>query len=276
LRSSIADYEVIEASPPGGMLAASYLCRPPARLKRTGPVVVSEVAVGADGWAATVDVLVRLARQRVDHLVGLVEAGPDPAGAGAYLVSEPAPGGSLQHPVTPLDEAGRAAAVAVAARAAHALHEIGVAHGSICPAAVVLTGSGPALAPPAPEAAAGLAARAGSWPRLVAVDPDLLRGEAPSRGSDIWSLGATLHGALSQAALYPGIDADPPVTAVQRILFTSPDPDPTLPPRLLAVVRQCLQPDPADRPPTALRVAELVDRSLGATDERAPAPGDGG
>jgi len=92
------------------------------------------------------------------------------------------------------------------------------------------------------------------------MDPDLLSGEETSRSSDVWALGATLHTALSDRPLYPGIDKDAAVTAVQRILFTRPDVDPDIPPEVADVIRSCLEPDPAARPATA---DELADRLQG-------------
>ena len=61
---------------------------------------------------------------------------------------------------------------------------------------------------------------------VALLDPALLRGEEPSRSSDIWALAATLHGLLSSRPLYPAIAGDPGVTAVQRVLFTRPEIDP--------------------------------------------------
>jgi serine/threonine protein kinase len=90
------------------------------------------------------------------------------------------------------------------------------------------------------------------------MDPDLLCGEAPSRSSDIWSLGATLHLAASERPLFPGIDADEPVTAVQRLLFTRPEIDRDLDPVVAETVAACLDPDPDARPGTAAEVAERL------------------
>jgi eukaryotic-like serine/threonine-protein kinase len=117
---------------------------------------------------------------------------------------------------------------------------------------------GGALAPPPLDLPAGALIRMADWRDVVTLDPNLLAGEDSSRASDIWSLGATLHMALSDRPLYPGIEADAPVTAVQRILFTRPEVDPDLPPEVADVIRTCLQPDAGVRPSTAGEVADRL------------------
>ena len=258
---AIADYEVVE---PWGGAQGRYLCRPPARLGRQGRVMVSQLAVDAEGWQQLSDSLVRLAAASEGRLLEMVEAGQDPGGGGAFVVSE-APNGSLAEPGREMDRRDTVGAVEAAARAAHALHEAGLAHGFIHPGSVLLTDRGPALDLPRLDSADGEVIRVGRWQELVATDPELLAGEAPGRGSDIWSLGATLHCSLSRRPLFPGIEADEPVTAVQRVMFTRPEPDPDLPEGLRDLIASCLSPDPADRPPTALAVAE---RLAGAEVER--------
>jgi hypothetical protein len=91
----------------------------------------------------------------------------------------------------------------------------------------------------------------------VVLDPSLLRGEDPSRSSDIWALATTLHGLLSPRPIYPGIDEDPSVTAVQRILFTRPEVDPALPLGISESLAACLADDPGER---VLSADEFADR----------------
>lgn len=260
LRSSIADYEVIESGAAGPAGGDSYLCRPPARLRLEDPVAVTELGVDATRWQQLADLVVRLANVVSPDMLRLLEIGPDvcPETVGVYLATESAPGGSLARPVGELDRAGRFGAVAAAARAAHAMHEAGLAHGSIWSARVLLTDRGPALAPPRLDAPAGVVTAFSSWAELATVDPDLLSGEYPSRSSDIWSLGSLAHGALSDQPLYPGIQHDEAVTAVQRVLFTRPEIDSRLPAEAAEIVTACLERDPAARPETALEVAERL------------------
>lgn len=264
MRSSIADYEVLETLESTGGSPQRYLCRPPSRLGWDDAVEVVELRVDPAVVHQWSDLAVRMAAAGDEGLRVLLEVGPDPSGAGAYLSSEAAPGGTLAGPAEGGEPAAGSltgiAAVAAAARGAHALHEVGLAHGAICPESVHLTARGPVLSPPALDGPAGWVVDASSWLRLSTVDPDLLRGEGASRSSDVWSLGATLHRALSARPLYPGIDRDQPVTAVQRIMFTRPEPDPSLDPEVREIITSCLAVDPADRPETASDLADRLQR----------------
>lgn len=259
MRSSVADYEVMEplehalGRPPG------MLCRPPRRLGIPDEsVMVSPLAVDAGGWRELVEVLTRFSSVASEGLLYLVEVGPDldPEGHGVYLASEATSGGCLVSPSTPAGLSQRVRAVAAGARGAHALHEAGIAHGAISPRSVYLTERGGALGPPPLDAPSGAVADISEWRVLVSVDPDLLAGHEPSRCSDIWSIGATLHTALSGKPLYEGIDRDPPVTALQKVLFTRPSIDPDLPGNLADTIASCLQVDPDSRPRTAAEVAD--------------------
>lgn len=263
MRSSIADYEVIRALPSTAAGQARYLCRSPERLGLDySPVVITELAVDAAGWRDLAGYLTRLAGVRSDRLLTLYEVGPDldGEGAGVYLASESAPGGSTEDPREPLDTGDRIRAVAEAARGAHAMHEAGLAHGSIDSRAILLTGHGAVLEPPTPGRPAGEVARMQSWREVIGFDPALLRGEEPSRSSDIWALAATLHGLLSATPLYPGIVDDPGVTALQRIIFTRPQVDPNLPAEVVDTISACLADDPDERP---LSANEFADRLSG-------------
>jgi serine/threonine protein kinase len=222
--------------------------------------LITEVDVDASQWNALVEKLTRWSGVPADGLLKLLEAGPDldPVGTRVYLASEYPPGGRLGEPGAGLDLPARVQALAAAARGAHALHEAGMAHGAINLSTVVLTERGGALAPPPVDRRAGLVTQIIDWRDFVTIDPDLLCGEAASRTSDIWSLGATLHLAASERPLFAGIDADPPVTAVQRLLFTRPEIDPGLDPALAETVAACLDPDPEARPATAAEVADRL------------------
>jgi len=260
LRSSVADYQVIRALPSTGAGQSRYLCRPPQRLDQDdGHVMITELGVDAAGWRELASALSRLAAVGYARSLALIEVGPDldPGGAGVYLASESAPGGSVARPTTPLDPVAQTRAVAEAARGAHALHETGIAHGSIDGRSILLTERGAVLAPPVLGGPPGAVARMTDWRDVVVLDPAILRGEQPTRSSDVWALAATLHGLLSSKPLYPDIDRDPNVTVVQRILFTRPDIDRTLPGGLVETLSACLADDPSDR---LLSAEELADR----------------
>lgn len=250
----IADYEVME---PWGRSGSRYVCRPPARVGIDGYVLVSELAVDAEAYPQLGDQLARLAATPGADLLAAIEVGPDPAGGGAFVATELA-FDSVAEAGARRRRSRQLAALEVAARSAHALHEAGLAHGNIRPDTVFFTDHGPVLDLPRLDLAGGLLVTIGDWSDLLTIDPELLGGEAPSRRSDVWALGATLHGALSDRPLYPGIEGDEAVTAVQRVMFTRPEADPVLPAGVRDLVMSCLAADPADRPPTAAEVADRL------------------
>ena len=260
LRSSVADYRVVQGLPSTSTGLARYLCQAPDRLGLgEANVMVTELAIDAAGWRELIGNLSRLSGVESPHLLRLIEVGPDldPAGAGVYLVSEAAPGGSIGEPVESLDASARVKAVAEAARGAHMLHECGLAHGSIDSRSIFLTSRGGALGPPSLGGPPGVVTRMRDWRDVAPLDPALLRGEDPSRSSDIWALATTLHGLLSARPLYAAIESDPGVTAVQRVLFTRPEVDPALPAGIADSLAACLADDPGER---LLSADEFADR----------------
>jgi serine/threonine protein kinase len=260
LRTSVADYPVIEALPSTGTAQARYLCQTPERLELDdATVMVTELAVDASGWRELIGNLSRLAGVESPHLLRLIEVGPDldPSGAGVYLVSEAASGGSIGDTAESLEPTTLVRAVAEAARGAHTLHECGIAHGSIDSRSIFVTSRGGALGPPTLGGQAGVVARMREWRDVAVLDPALLRGDDPSRSTDIWALATTLHGLLSPRPLYAGIEADPVVTAIQRVLFTRPEIDPSLPAGIAESLAACLADDPGER---ILSAEEFADR----------------
>ena len=223
--------------------------------------MVTELAADAGAWRDVTARLSALASVASADLLALLEAGPDldADGTGVYLASEAATDGSADDPAVPLDAGAKFAAALAAARGAHALHEVGIAHGSIDARALLLTERGPVLGPPRFGGPSGVVATARDWREVATLDPALLRGEPPSRSSDVWALACTVHDLFSDRPLHPGIEGDSLLIAVQRVSFTRPTVDPDLPAGMRAVLSSCLAADPADRPATA---AEFADRLL--------------
>lgn len=281
MRASIADYKVREP----WARAGRYVCEPPDRLNRPGPVMVFELGVDAEGWPQLCDHLVRLAS--VSGMLEVIEVGPDLETGGVFLVTEPAvpawpmPSSTVQAEsgkpgphIGQRPDLGETAgvgeapglgevidAVVAAARCLHDLHEAGLTHGAVHRDAFLRTGRGTVLDLPVLDGPPGQVTRTGSWVQLVATSPELLAGEPPSRSSDVWALGASLHTLLSPEPLFVGVDRDEPVTAVQRIMFTRPEMDRSLPAAVSQVIRECLAADPADRPADAAAVADRLTAS---------------
>jgi len=259
LQSPVAGFNVVGRADPVASAPSAYLCTPVNRPDLPAAVVVS-VLVGCASRRQEISKRLDCAPFHGSKFsLTLYELLVEDGSEDLHLVSEPASGGTLARPEAPLDERSKALAVAAAARAAHELHEAGIAHGSISPGTTFLTEAGARLGPPDLMSRPGRVAGAAPGSLLSCVDPGLLRGEPPSRASDVWSLGASLHLSLSRAALYPDLDADEPVTALQRVLYGRPRLDPALPGPLLDVIRSCVTSDPSNRPDSALAVAERLE-----------------
>jgi hypothetical protein len=229
--------------------------------------MVTELALGADRWPALVETLARFSSLDDDHLVRVIEVGPDLDGSppGVFLATELAnpmadtvvaggsPPGGEGSDAGMLVRAVRDAAIGV-----HALHEAGIAHGSVDPHHVARTDRGGVLWPPPLDDPQGLVKRCNDWRSFTTVDPALLAGWPPDRSSDVWSLGALLHLVLSARPLYPGIESDSPPAAVKRVMFSRPQVDQAIAPDLAEVIQSCLLRNPGLRPTGADVVAEAI------------------
>ena len=261
-RRGIADYELVR--PLGeGSFGETYLAKRPKRV----PVDDEFLAVKVFTGRTTDDSFRRATRQlRIfatvgsPHLVRLFDAGQD--GGNFYYAMEYLPLGSLASPARPLEHDHVLRAVADAARAAHALHEAGYVHQDIKPANVLLVDDGGRLSD------LGLAqilnpgqtvTSMGALGSVEFMDPAIMRGERASRASDIWSLGMTLHRALSGVGVYGELPERDPLLAIRTVLNTEPAVSATLAPTEAAVVRACLDPDPAARPATGALLAARID-----------------
>ena len=204
-REGIADYRFTRMLGTGNH-GAFYLAPRPERLPVSEELVAVKVLSGTSSektFRRATRELAAFAAVNSPYLVVLYNAGQD--GSELYYSMEYVAGGSLAHPAGPVPPGAARTAVAHAARAAHALHEAGIAHNDIKPGNVLLDVNGGKLAD------LGLSkvlrpgvtiTGLGSSASVEFLDPALLRGEAPSRGSDIFALGATLHWVLAGKGLY--------------------------------------------------------------------------
>jgi serine/threonine protein kinase len=168
-------------------------------------------------------------------------------------------------PARPLPREATLTALEHAARAAHALHEAGMAHGDITPANVALY--------EAPDGTVGgklsdlgltrfltpgnTMTGMGRPSSVEFTDPDILAGAVPSRRTEVWSLGATAHRALSGSGLYGELPDSQPLLAIRRVLAKPAELDPALAAADRAVVADCLAAGAA-RLATAEQVADRL------------------
>jgi serine/threonine protein kinase len=264
----VADYEIVESvSGEDGELM--FTAVPPRRLGLSSERVllkVVEIQLETKQLHRAAEELRILAAVKSPWLVDLYDAGQD--GDKLFYSMEHPSRGTLEVPAEPLTDDEKLSAVADAARGAHALHEAGVAHRNIRPSCILLYSSGAKLAD------LGMAKHldAGTSVSMLPdvsdiefVDPAIITGEIPSRASDVWSLGATLHWAMSGGQLlHPGRAGLDPFAAMRRVLTEPPLISPDLPPAIAALVVSALSRDPADRPATAADLASDIDGLVGA------------
>jgi eukaryotic-like serine/threonine-protein kinase len=261
-RDGIADYKFVRQLGTGSH-GVFYLAYPPERLPVAAEFVAVKVLSGdssqdAFRWAHRE--LAAFAAVSSPYLVTLYDAGQQ--GGDLYYSMEYLRGGSVAVPEEPLDRSTALRAMAQAARATHALHEAGIAHRDIKPGNVLLYPGGAKLAD------LGLShvmrpgatvTRMGSAGDIGYLDPGLIRGDRPSRASDVFSLGATLHYAVAGEGLYGPLPDDDPLLAVRRVISHPPVISAHVDPDVREVIAWAIAPNPAERPVTALQLAERIE-----------------
>ena len=195
----LADFRVVRLIGEGNH-GRFYLAHPPARLGIDDEFVAVKVFAGQcseDAYRRGTRELRAFAAVDSPYLARVYDAVLED---NFLYAMEYFPLGSLAAPARPLTRDEVLRAVEHAARAVHALHEAGLAHGDVKPGNVMLHEDGGKLSD------LGLArvftrgaALTGMAPETSVefLDPSLLLGDPPSRSTDLWALGATLHRALS-------------------------------------------------------------------------------
>ncbi len=255
---TFANYELLRELATGNH-GTFHLARPPAEL---GLDADDEVAVkildrhASDNefkrMGAELQILLDLDHP---HLVPVLDAGHD-QGRLYYTTPYYPDGGLPAGPAT--DPQLVATVVADAAEAVHALHDRGVAHRDIKPSNILLADGRGRLADLG--VANYLDARftaTGARPvgTLIYSDPRLIHGDSPGRSSDIWSLGATLHMALTGVSLIGDIPNTHLAEAIEYVLNAEARIHPSCPPPLAAIIGRAGQVDRLDRYPTAEEMA---------------------
>ena len=180
-------------------------------------------------------------------------------GGATYYAMDLVPGETLrarlerESRVPPLESAGLCRALAATLTA---LAEVEVVHGDLKPANVILGPDGPVLVD------FGLSRRVGGPARerggtLTYLAPEVIRGGESTPHSDVYSLGTILFELLSGRLPYPGQGSE---SAALKVEGAPPDLTPLLerddvPPGLLAIVEEALEPDPGRRTPRASQMA---------------------
>lgn len=256
----LGDYEIIRAFSEGGH-GRFYLATPPARLGLTDAVVVKVVPGSQEsGFRRFTRELKLFARVNSPHLVKLYDAGQTEESF--FYSMEWCQGGTLEHPAAPLSKAAKLRAIADAARAAHDLHEAGIAHRDLRPGNILLRADGSACLGDLGLAQLGSGSVTSMAPMasIGFVDPKLITGDTASRASDIYSLGAVLHWALTGKHIHPGVEGVDPMMAVRSVLRQPPHVHRDL---LTAeeadLVLACTSANVEQRPATALEVAVLIE-----------------
>jgi hypothetical protein len=258
--TKFADYELIEQLAPGNH-GTFYKARPPARLG----LDASEVAVKILDRHATNNEFKRMAAElrvllELGHprLAEVLDAGHE--GGRLYYTTRFYHEGPLRvGPCAEGDVAVIAAVVADAAEAAHALHEIGVAHRDIKPSNILLAaGRGHLSDLGVANYANADFTTTGASPvgTLAYADPRLIHGDPAGRASDVWSLGATLHAAVTGSQLLGQIPNTHLVAAIEHVLRAEVTVAPHCPAAIAAVVARATRPDRTERYATAAELAE--------------------
>ncbi len=263
----IADYVFLENLGEGNH-GAFYLARTPDRLGVDSAFCAVKVLgqrASADGFRRMANELRLFASVDSKHLVQIFDAGHHD-GVLYYSTAYYDRGSLASTRNASLAPAQVVTAVAEAARGAHALHEVGVAHRDIKPGNVLLTPEGAVLSD---LGLAQLLSRGatltglGPIGTLAFMEPGVARGEEASRASDIWSLAATLLMALTGKGPFPELPTDNLLHALAHLLHEPTRVPTDLDPEVRRVVVAALDRDRTARPATALEFARQLERAIG-------------
>jgi len=261
-RAGIADYRFVRHLGAGNH-GVFYLAYRPQRLHIDAEFVAVKVLTGSnsqDTFRRATRELAAFAAVRSPFLVRLYDAGQQ--GDDLYYSMEYLAAGSLGDAIGSIPPGQVLVAVADAARAAHALHEAGIAHNDIKPGNVLLhdghgklsdLGLSQLLAP-------GLTITGlGSTGSVEYLDPAIIRGELPGRATDVFALGATLHRALTGTGLYGELPTNNTMLAMRRVLSHAPEISPNLPAGVRQLIASAIDPNQTARPATAADLAASID-----------------
>lgn len=264
-RTTVADYELTADLGPGSY-GRLYRARSPERLGQDRHHVILKV-LERDASDTEFDRLANevrvLASVRSEHVVTVLDAGFD-RGRLFYAMVDHG-GGTLASHGSQHSTSQRIRFVADAALGAHELHEHGAAHRDIRPGTIAIDGRRGRLFDVglAQLLTPGLTTTGrGPVGTIEFLDPEVALGAKASRSSDVWSLGVTLHFAVSGRGVHPGLSTRNLGAALRHLVQAPPMLDPELPDDVADVVGTCLAPSPSQRFATAADVAESIESIL--------------
>ncbi|HEX5596822.1 MAG TPA: serine/threonine-protein kinase [Micromonosporaceae bacterium] len=221
------------------------------------------------------------ARLTHPHVTHVYDYGEVPVAGGTpvpYLVMELVDGQSLAQRLSqgPLPWREAVLVSAQVASGLTAAHRMGVVHRDIKPGNVMLTTNGAKILD------FGIAALAGAQPEtdsgwLIGTPayaaPERLQSNSADPAGDVYALGVLLFACLTGRTPIPARSWEEIADAHRRGVRAAAPQAPGLPPKVAALCRACLAPDPAERP-TADEVADRLMAVLGGPGA-APTNADG-
>lgn len=199
-----------------------------------------------------------LATHPSDWLVRIVRAGHHRGRL--YYGYRYLPMGTLARPIRALSRTEILRAVEHGARGLHQLHGLGIVHRDFKPRKVLLHEDGALLndlgiADFEAHRPSDDLAPTGS---IGFMAPEVAAGDRATPHSDVFSIGATLHVALTGQPIHPAVPRHDLLAAIRHVAHTEPTIAPGLPAELDALIRRCLAARAQDRPADAQTVAHAL------------------
>lgn len=101
------------------------------------------------------------------------------------------------------------------------------------------------------------------------MEPQLIRGEKATRQTDIWSLGITLHRALSGEGVHGEIDDCNMMAALRQVLREPPCTSDRIPKAFRSPIERCIKPEAGDRFGTSEELAAAIETAMADPEEAA-------